>query len=573
MTDYGPVGFIEPIEVQAICTGPGGTVYTDTATITPGCTGPGGTTFEITEQPVDQTGIAGQTIDLGGAANGTIQWQTSSTAAGPWADIATPPATVTVGNAGTYYRFCGTGADSGTCSNVVTINLAAEFVTQGSQILSPCGTEFWGGGMNTAFNLIAAPFVFQGFQGGAGGCVAAFDTPASRAAGCVYQGGGVNGTVPVFDPSSGGNTDVPDRYYAINGTLTATAASRGATSPAGHWAQDIIRPTIVCQGAPTPPTSADIINAVIPAVREAIDAGMVVIPEIHDLTGDNPDITGNAFNDPASAFPGEVACAIEVMDAIVTAFATTGTGSGSGSTARKQGHVWVGDFNEPYGNTLVAGCPPPEYFDFHTKIIQRVRNHLGAENIIVVNLSEWGQNLQGVANGCYDAWWDALAADPSGDLTRNVVLSWHAYGAQSIGAAYTYAAMAADLTTVLDTGTPGGHTFPLVIGEYGQARAIGAGNAGPDQWNRDAFEFLMTNQHGPALALAHNVHPIVWHATGDTTFFHIYALTTGSGGQGSNDGLSEPFWDVESNTDPRLTPLGTAHWDVSHQLSARNTSC
>ena len=119
MTDYGPLSFDQPVEVQAICTGPGGTVYTDTVVIDPGpC--PGGTTFEITEQPQSVQATVGSQIDLGGAATGLVTWQSSSSSSGPWTPTV-KPAVVTSTNDGMFFRFCDT--DTGLiCSNVVQVS-------------------------------------------------------------------------------------------------------------------------------------------------------------------------------------------------------------------------------------------------------------------------------------------------------------------------------------------------------------------------------------------------------------------------------------------------------------------
>lgn len=463
--------------------------------------------------------------------------------------------------------FCnctGTPVGGGNCN---------EFTTSGSKIINPCGTEFFGVGMNAAFNVLAGPFVFQALDNRQGPCNSAFDiwpgqTNFHNGTEC-YPGGGVN-TFDIWSPQLNGVTTVPDRYYAMNGTLTQSAINAGITQPADHWHQNILRANIICEGAPTPPGPSDIIAATIPAIQEALDAGMVVMADMHSTTAQN--LTPNAaWNAPTSSFSGKFGCSIEVFDAVVTQFKTDGNATGQGNDPVKQGYVWLEPSNEPWDGAS-GFCPSQDYLNTQTFFIQRIRNYHQAENIIVIDMHNWAQSLNSLAGGCYDNWWTSLKNHPSGDLTRNVVMSWHNYGAQAAGGSYTYADMDNHLNTILNTGTPAGYTFPIIVGEYGQAAQPGTGNAGPDQWNRNGFEYMMTNIHGQALADKYNINPIVWNASGDASNWTLYKLTRGPAAA-TNDGLGIPFWDIESGNDPFLEPMGVAHWNISHTIWNKNTPC
>jgi len=449
-----------------------------------------------------------------------------------------------------------------------------EFTTSGSKIINPCGNEFFGAGMNAAFNLLSGPFVFQGLHNGEGPCAGAFDiwpgqTNYHNGTEC-FPGGGVN-TSDVWSPQANGIVTVPDRYYAMNGHLSQNAIEAGIRQPADHWHQNILRANLVCDGQDGSPGPTDILAVAIPAIQEALDAGMVVSPEVHDLTQDNATPTA-AWNAPTNAFSGEFGCVVNLVDGLVDAFKTDGNATGQGNDPVKQGYVWFDPTNEPWDGTSVGGCPGQDYFSTQTFWIERIRNYHNAENIIIINLHNWGQSLNLLANGCYDAWWTSLKNHSSGDLTRNVVLSWHNYGSQHGVGGYTYAQMDAQLNTVLNTGTPGGYTYPVTVGEYGVAVVPGAGNAGLHENNKNGFEFMMTNIHGPALADKYNIHPMVWNATGDSGFWVSYKLTRGPAAA-TNDGLAIPFWDIESGNDSYLEPLGAAHWKLSHTIWNKNIPC
>ena len=568
MATFGPLDLTEPRTFRAKCTSPTGqTDFSGPFTVTPSddC---GGGACQITANPDPIAGVDGTNVpvNMGGSATGPVQWQFSNSTNGPWLDVAGPPSTVSGSTIG-FWRFCCVD-DSTVCSDPAEVSLtnAVEFAVAGSTILTPCGTDFYGMGMNAAANVTDGPFVFEGVQGGGGTCDGAIDIwPNDQNNNGCYPGGGLNSRQK-FSPQGGGLVQLPDRIYALNGNLTASAQAAGIVQPADDWRQNVVRFTFVCQGAPPPPDEATMISEAIAAIQELVDGGIVVVPEAHDLTGDDIFPTA-AWNADGSSFSGEFGCAVRFNDALIEAFKTDGSGTGSGSANVKKGYVWFNPTNEPTtGADQAVWEAQAEFW------LRRIRDFHGARNVTVLDINNYGQDLSGLATGRYDNWYSNMQA---AGLTDELVLGWHAYGAdpdRNIG--YTYANMDADLNTVLNTGSPAGHVFPIMIGEYGQAKVVGGGNAGPDQWNRNAFEYLATSQHGQPLMMKYpQTIGMVWHGTGDGAFWSSqYTLTIGTGAT-NNDGLSQPFWDIQSGNDPLLSPLGSAHWDISHQRAALSANC
>lgn len=368
----------------------------------------------------------------------------------------------------------------------------------------------------------AAPFVFLGLEGGNGPCAGEpdqVDGPNIPANNGCFHGGGFN-SATFWSPSAGAFVPIPERWTEIE----------------DNWNQKVIRVCTVSDGdggAPGPiTTSADVIDA----VNEALAvSGMYLLIEHHGFTGDDK-LPEGAFNKPTPTSWGAQSwdSAVKFWDEIVQAFAGND-------------RVWFNFSNEPGTGTgpTASWTAQAEWW------LRRARLFHNATNIVVLDLNDFGQDLDELAAGSYDAWWAGLGA-----LTDNVVLGWHAYGARA-GQAYTYATMDADLLAVHQKG------YPIIVGEYGQSSQVGSGNAGPDAWNRVAVECLVTNNLGPALVDKYQLLFLVWIATGDATFWHSYKLTQGP--TPGVDGLSIPVWDItaaEANSQ-YLEPLGQYHWDES----------
>ena len=381
----------------------------------------------------------------------------------------------------------------------------------------------------------ASPFVFGGYQGGTGPCNGEPDqTPGANIDADCYHGGGFN-SATIFSGQAGTRVPVPERWTQIE----------------SQWNQKAVRITTVADGSgvnPGPITSAE---DTIDAVNEALAlTDMYLLIETHDLTGSDSAPVG-AFDQPTPTSDAENSWENQVVfwDAIIAEF--------DGND-----RVWFNFQNEPTTDlsAFSVWTTQAEWW------LRRTREHHGSDNIVVFDIHRWGQDLGGIAGGNYDAWWSAMETD--GLLINKTVLSWHAYGSRS-GAAYTYAQMDADLAAARAKG------IPVVVGEYGQAAAIGSGNAGNDQFNRNAVEYLCTDLHGPALGEKWRLLLFVWIMTGDSGFWHAYKLTQGPD---TNDltgplvpgvnGLSIPVWDITAAeaTSDYLEPLGLAHWDISHRL-------
>lgn len=438
-----------------------------------------------------------------------------------------------------------------------------------SQIITPCDTIYYGAGINSAVNTTTYPFTYSG------GYNDEFDVWDGDVNAGEYPGGGINSKT-VWSPSSNANVTIPNRYYAINNTSLAPA---GITQPGTHWHQNHVRFNLTANGSGNTPTAATQIPHVQAALTEGADLGTVMIASIMEFTGADPAAITQNYDDPITSFTTstDLGAAVEMCDGVVT---HTKTDYSSLTTNTEKGYVWYEFTNEPF---TADGNNNQPYFDWMTWWIKRIRLHHGAENIIVVNLAGWGQDLAGLAAGYYDTWWNDLAIDPSGDLTRNIVFDWHAYGADTVRpGSYTYANMDTDLNTVIVT-----KQYPLIVGEYGQTAAVGSPYAaGVDADNRNAVNYLMTDTSGSGggveLALKYNIHPTVWSATGDTTENHWFKLTQGADLANPTgplvpgvDGLSIPFWDILLPTvdQSKLEPLGQFHVNVSEQLHDKNSMC
>lgn len=142
MPDAGPYTITEPGTYRCVCTGEGGTIVSAPFMVAPAidCAGVEPPTCQITSQPSPASGNIGDPINLGGTATGTIQWQTSGSAFGPWTNT-TAPTAITTSNAGRYYRFC--CADEPTvCSTVVQITeLTTGNLTNRTTVLANEGTN------------------------------------------------------------------------------------------------------------------------------------------------------------------------------------------------------------------------------------------------------------------------------------------------------------------------------------------------------------------------------------------------------------------------------------------------
>ncbi len=439
----------------------------------------------------------------------------------------------------------------------LSVTLGA-FRTEGSQIINPAGNVFYGAGMNAAINVTTDnPFVFEGADGNEVDIWPGL--PNETAAVTYYPGGGIN-SYEKYSPVSTSNLNLPDRYYAMNGTLTNGAAAFGVVQPADNWAQTMVRVPLNSEGAGSVPSTETLLPEVKAALTEVVNVGgLIAMPVLFDLGDADTSPTGN-WNDPPASFTGTWERVITMYDGIVEEFGIDGSG---GETNVDKGYVWFNPLDKPYTTGATTA-----YLDMCKFWIERIRNYHGVENIIALDLPDYGQGLGRVVDGDFDTWWTDLQNHSSGDLTRNLVLSWHAFGYNTVTAAdYTYADMDSHINTVLNT-----KGYPLVIGRYGQLAQSGlTAPFGTDSANRAAVQHLMTDNNGQALAKKYNVNPCVWSATGDSATVKRYKLVQGATAA-TDDNLGIPFWDIEDGADALLEELGTVHWDVSHYIRDLNVA-
>lgn len=407
-------------------------------------------------------------------------------------------------------------------------------------IIDPTGRPFYGAGVNAAISPgytssvtdpVDLPFVFEGLD--PEGTVDSWPGDTNPAG--TYAGG----TISSQRRWSSHHQDVvelPDRIYALNGTVTDRAARLGIHPPADHWHQVIVRPNCVTRAESGDPAPDVTIPGYLRSIAELAAGGLVVLPELHNQT---------AGNVQANSTDQRWLDALAWQDAIVEHFGTAHDPTGS---------VWISLPNEPHESYTA------DYADYVFTLVARARS-AGADNIISVPLAYWSQDLAGLANGRYD---DLRARLAAAGLDHNLVWEWHAYGTdyERFPPEYRYyigpggyKVIDEHLTAATERG------FKVIVGEYGIAVPPESSNAGNWKANVGAFEALTTERYGEPLALKHRLCVLAWHATGDTTYWKTFPLGAGPTGRGF------PFWDFDGSNLAKLSRLGLNHWNISHALA------
>lgn len=486
---------------------------------------------------------------------------------------------------------------------VTTPVTTPEFVTSSGRIMNPDGTYFWGAGVNAAADITLdgggpTAYVFDGRPQPDIWFPSAIPASPGGDASYNYPGWGVTGGA-AYDYTGGGNTTIPDRGAALNGTVSSAAASAGISAPADHWHQKVVRMTAQCRGgnwqSPDPSPSVSIPKYVT-KVQQLLDLGQIVIPENHSTTGLNPVLastfianpmiavnqinlvsatldTGNpsAPNATLAGATQSVRDLVQFNDAMVAAFKTTGSG---GSTHTQKGYVWFDIANEPWNSARDSN-----YDDFIFTMVSRIRGQ-GAHNIILCPFPVYCQALGSAATGALDS---LITRLENAGLAWNLAWSWHAYGADNSPGSNggyvdsggsmssgSYARMEGHIQAC-QNGTPGGKRFPLVVGEYGRPVPIAWSNAGPGTWNVAAHTYLTATTYGQPLAEKYSVVPVSWHATGDSGVWRLYNMVWGPSPHDDTNtsGQGLPFWRVDGSDLTKLTPHGVGHWNVSHNIWAK----
>ena len=368
------------------------------------------------------------------------------------------------------------------------------------QILDPEGNEFIPYGANVAIAFTGYPYVFEGNAGNG--------EPDS-------SGGGVNS------------------YQRWSEKAFAMVAVSNKAVQLRAWGFNTLRVTALPFGDNKTPTQAETVAGIVKGVNEMTAEGFVVMLEMHSGTAKDP-VVGDKVELEVRAF----------WDAVVPAF-------------KKNSRVWFNFFNEPFKERNKTDA----WIALHAFYIDRYRaSPFNAENLVVCDLPGYGQALDQLASGKLDA----LTAK-----RQNVLFGWHAYG--SVGPRLSYADTAdpeksySTFDQMLTEVTARGHA--VVAGELGIAVKANQGNSGPWKWNVNGFNNLVTGigpkgqRFGPALAAKHKVGLLLWHLTGDSSYYHLYAISkdrgpwwqtvNSAGALVNRDALSEQarlFWDYKHPT-------------------------
>ena len=139
--------------------------------------------------------------------------------------------------------------------------------------------------------------------------------------------------------------------------------------------------------------------------------------------------------------------------------------------------------------------PPSEsdlerWRELHAFYVQRLRAQ-GVENVIVADIPGYGQDLSVLAEKDF--------ADPLAD-SCNVLFGFHAYGALGDFAAHENAIQKVQVKNYL-----------VMVGEFGVAYPVEAGNAGLPEDNVTGFEAMRV------LGPKYGIGVLWWHAVGDNT--------------------------------------------------------
>ncbi|HRB04038.1 MAG TPA: cellulase family glycosylhydrolase [Ilumatobacteraceae bacterium] len=166
----------------------------------------------------------------------------------------------------------------------------------------------------------------------------------------------------------------------------------GHANDAVAWGWNTVRVNVVCNpGAGV--TLQETINGVQALIDEYTPRHIVVMPECHDVTGADADLS-----DPRWVLIHQF------WDAILAA---------NGSNP----YVWVNYVNEPYTGSAAGD---PKWAGTAQTLYDRVRSK-GTENLFVWEFTSWGQGADDIAGTDVGT---ALAAGKC-----NIVFSWHNYGA------------------------------------------------------------------------------------------------------------------------------------------------
>ena len=246
-------------------------------------------------------------------------------------------------------------------------------INPGTGIIAPDGQPFRYAGLNAAINAgLKYAYVFEGCP--VDNNATTIDAWADRdntLHGRTYYPGGVITSQNRWSEQFGQRFDLPDRLYAINGTLTDQARQFGITPPVDHWQQGIIRATCQTRARSNDPNPDTTHPGYVASINELLDGGLVVMPELHNQTAANLPIPETLRRNPTASPTGDqrLVDAIEWQDTLIEQF-------------NNNPNVWITLPNEPW-----TTCTTPDeygaYFEWVKLFVRRARAQ-GARNLISI---------------------------------------------------------------------------------------------------------------------------------------------------------------------------------------------
>ena len=318
----------------------------------------------------------------------------------------------------------------------------------------------------------------------------------------------------ILDPS--GKTFIPmganvaarvgrfEKGYVFNVNGTATDHVQDVK----NWGWNIVRTNNICV-PPADPGLAATQAGISALIDEYTAQKVVVMVDCHDVTGQNP----------TTSSPG-VTAAIAMQDYLANKY-------------KDNTYVWFNVLNEPQNDSNVAN-----WLSVQKLVLSRLRA-IAPDNIYVADLPRYGQAIETVLDG---------TATALGVGQKNVLYSWHAYGAVGDYGNNDYANEAISRPrhkAALDAIKAGDDA--VVIGEFGDPLTLNEGTAGQPIWNRIGANAVMD------YAPADGVGLMWWHATGDSGVFITYSLTADR---------SAPWNSALTGTE--LSAAGRKFWTITH---------
>lgn len=311
-----------------------------------------------------------------------------------------------------------------------------------------------------------------------------------------------------------------DRPYAFDFGGTANGHSDQALA----WGWNIIRVDIVCYRSDGYASPRELANSVDTLAAEYTAKKIVVMPECHDDTGQTL-----AYNGSSAATA--MAKAEEFWGYVM-------------ADNKNNPYVWLNFFNE---STSGVDSSSLSYWQGLMNYYINKRNALGAENIAVLDLPNYGQGAEPFATTSIGS--DFLATK------CNALLSWHAYGGAAGQVYSSYDSWFSGIRS---------RNLPLMFGEYGfrlDEQSFVPGN----QYLPSHTELVATTDKVLAWYTGSGVGSAVWGGDGDSANDIVFSLM----GTKSNPPTAATAAFHNGANGSGLSPLGQKVWNAGHNPPAR----